>query len=435
MACKPSRQRMPTANHRASGKTRAEPISGIIEDDLLRRSPARAGHGADRGYAHQCRTRQCFHLPQADTRRQAWRARARPCRFGQPVHVAIGRRPAAGGASRNPQTGEVERLDDAPSMFKAVTARRARGSPGACRLRTRAQGGQSSFRCGVPSSAARLQASRCGCSWSTPPAISSNAGRMHRSCRLASTKYGKPILDRAVAFDSDLYDGLKDRAESRWIQPMRSNLRRRFANLISPSSAGMLSNSNSCIASRRGRRISTICANAGRRRCALRIWQFRDPPYGQKPLTPVPFSVDQRCVCTRLQFLARQTGDHLHQPETLRRDIDHGEVGVDCASPPPAPSAGSRSGRTRRGRPVLGGVLHHHPDPFCPGGEIHGATNRRRHVAAHRWTSWRYLRSRPLREAPRTHRSRWPPRMMAKLSGLMHIGAALAQGHALLCPR
>jgi putative proteasome-type protease len=122
----------------------------------------------------------------------------------------------------DPQTGTVERLDDAPSMFKAVqlvgrAVRQVRAvyEPGLKEANLHFDvaflfGGQIA---GEPMRLFMVYAAgnfiECG---QDAPFL-----------QVGEHKYGKPILDRAVAYDSDLYDGLKIGLIS-MDSTMRSNL-------------------------------------------------------------------------------------------------------------------------------------------------------------------------------------------------------------------
>ena len=94
--------------------------------------------------------------------------------------------------------------------------------------------------------------------------------------QIGEHKYGKPVLDRAITYDIDLYDALKIALVS-VDSTMRSNL-----------SVGMpldllVARRDACQAElsyriEPGSRISRICASAGRRRCARRTTTFRARP-------------------------------------------------------------------------------------------------------------------------------------------------------------
>ena len=99
--------------------------------------------------------------------------------------------------------------------------------------------------------------------------------------QIGEHKYGKPILDRAVTFKTDLYDALKIGLIS-MDSTMRSNLGVGLPIDIAVDPARRACNSRSCTGSRPASPISTTCGSAGRRPCGRRIWRFLVRPIGIK---------------------------------------------------------------------------------------------------------------------------------------------------------
>ena len=115
------------------------------------------------------------------------------------------------------------------------------------------------------------------------PAISSNARTDTPYLQIGEHKYGKPVLDRAITYDIDLYDALKVGLVS-VDSTMRSNL-----------SVGLpldilIARRDACdgraqLPDRAGRALFlTICASAGRRRCGPLM------PASRAPLQEHPLS-------------------------------------------------------------------------------------------------------------------------------------------------
>ena len=98
--------------------------------------------------------------------------------------------------------------------------------------------------------------------------------------QIGEHKYGKPVLDRAITFDSDLYDALKVGLVS-VDSTMRSNLSVGLPLDILWCGATPVK-PRSTTASNPESRISTTCANAGRRRCVRRT-----PPFRGRPTRPM----------------------------------------------------------------------------------------------------------------------------------------------------
>ncbi len=95
--------------------------------------------------------------------------------------------------------------------------------------------------------------------------------------QIGEHKYGKPVLDRAITYDIDLYDALKIGLDlGRFHHALQSQ--RRHAARYPGGAARRLRRPNSTIASSRASPISTICASAGRRRCAPPTTTFRARP-------------------------------------------------------------------------------------------------------------------------------------------------------------
>ena len=127
---------------------------------------------------------------------------------GQPVDQPVGRQHADARACENPETGETETLMNAPTMFQAAqrvgrTIRQVHNAKG------RARGRRREVRRLVPvrrpdqgRAAAPVPALRA-------PATSSNAPPDTPYLQIGEHKYGKPVLDRAITYDIDLYDALK----------------------------------------------------------------------------------------------------------------------------------------------------------------------------------------------------------------------------------
>jgi putative proteasome-type protease len=122
----------------------------------------------------------------------------------------------------NPQTGEVETLMNAPTMFKAAQrvgkAIRAVQSVEGRALATAEVDSDVTFLFGGQIKGGRLRlfmiysaGNFIECTTDTP------------YLQIGEHKYGKPVLDRAISFDTDLYDALKIGLIS-MDSTMRSNL-------------------------------------------------------------------------------------------------------------------------------------------------------------------------------------------------------------------
>jgi len=108
----------------------------------------------------------------------------------------------------NPETGEVETLMNAPSMFKAAqrigrVVRQVHNAEGKM-LAAADVGSEVSFLFGGQIKGGRLRlfmiyaaGNFIECTTDTP------------YLQIGEHKYGKPVLDRAISFDTDLYDALK----------------------------------------------------------------------------------------------------------------------------------------------------------------------------------------------------------------------------------
>ncbi len=232
----------------------------------------------------------------------------------------------------NPETGEVETLGTAPTMFRAaqligrairqVDDRRWPALEEA-KLPFDVSflfGGQIQ---GGPAAALHR---------SMPQATSSNVRQDAPFLKIGEHKYGKPILDRAVNFTTDLYDALKIGLIS-MDSTMRSNLGvgpadrsrrdppRRARCRTGPSHRG------------RASPISTICASDGRRLCA--------PPTRRshaRPTAPIATGTDEG-ACRHCQSFWRRTSGvprtllmsrlssdiDRHQGQVLPRDRRCGE--------------------------------------------------------------------------------------------------------------
>jgi putative proteasome-type protease len=122
----------------------------------------------------------------------------------------------------NPETGEIETLTNAPSMFKAAqrvgrAIRIVQNFEGKA-LQSADVGSDVSFLLGGQIKGGRLRlfmiyaaGNFIECTIDTP------------YLQIGEHKYGKPVLDRAISFDTDLYDALKIGLIS-MDSTMRSNL-------------------------------------------------------------------------------------------------------------------------------------------------------------------------------------------------------------------
>ncbi len=122
----------------------------------------------------------------------------------------------------NPQTGELETLMNAPSMFKAAqrigrVVRSVQNAEGKA-LAAASVEHEVAFLFGGQIKGGRLRlfmiysaGNFIECTTDTP------------YLQIGEHKYGKPVLDRAISFDTDLYDGLKIGLIS-MDSTMRSNL-------------------------------------------------------------------------------------------------------------------------------------------------------------------------------------------------------------------
>jgi hypothetical protein len=93
--------------------------------------------------------------------------------------------------------------------------------------------------------------------------------------QIGEHKYGKPVLDRAVGYDTDLYDALKIGLIS-----MDSTMRSNLGVGLPSSCARMSATPRSTTGSNRASPISKICGPAGRRPCAPPTFQSRVHPIG-----------------------------------------------------------------------------------------------------------------------------------------------------------
>ena len=173
---------------------------------------------------------------------------------------------------QNPETGEVETLMNAPTMFQAAqrigrTIRNLQVAEGTA-LAAAEVDHEVAFLFGGQIKGGRLQlfmiysaGNFIECTIDTP------------YLQIGEHKYGKPVLDRAIAFDTDLYDALKIGLIS-MDSTMRSNLGVGLPIdiLVVRRDAAPR---RSTTASSRASPTSRTCANAGHRRCAQRTSQFR----------------------------------------------------------------------------------------------------------------------------------------------------------------
>ena len=109
----------------------------------------------------------------------------------------------------NPDTGETETLMTRADPVPGGAAGRARPSARSTRRKAQSWKPTTSGSMCRSCSAARSRASALACSCSTPPATSSSAPRTRPYLQIGEHKYGKPVLDRAITYDLDLYDALK----------------------------------------------------------------------------------------------------------------------------------------------------------------------------------------------------------------------------------
>jgi putative proteasome-type protease len=108
----------------------------------------------------------------------------------------------------NPETGALERLEDAPTLFRAVQL------VGRAIRQVRAIDGPGLAEAQLPFDVSFLfggqikgEAMRLFMVYAAGNFI--ECGQDAPFLQIGEHKYGKPILDRAVAFDGDLYDSLK----------------------------------------------------------------------------------------------------------------------------------------------------------------------------------------------------------------------------------
>ena len=130
------------------------------------------------------------------------------------------------------------------------------------------------------------------------------------------------------------------------------------------------------------------------------------------------------------EFGVRQAVDRVDQPQALRRAFERGQVGVDALD---AADAGQRVGAAARpscSRPAWSAGPS---SPRSAWRRWPGPSRRRRRGS--RPLAGVQLARSPVAEtwkAPSTQMSRWPPRIIAKLSAWWKIGAARQQRHRLL---
>ena len=122
----------------------------------------------------------------------------------------------------NPETGEIEKLDDAPTLFRAVQL------VGRAVRRVRAIDGPGLADAQLPFDVSFLfggqikgETMRLFMVYAAGNFI--ECGQDAPFFQIGEHKYGKPILDRAVTYDGDLYDSLKIGLIS-MDSTMRSNL-------------------------------------------------------------------------------------------------------------------------------------------------------------------------------------------------------------------
>ncbi len=190
--------------------------------------------------------------------------------------------------SRTPKPGEVETLLDSPTMFRAAQL------VGRAVHKVRNMDGRSLDEAGVKFDVSILIGGQI--KGSAPRLFMLYAAGNFIECgvetpylQIGEHKYGKPILDRAVTFNTnpqrraeawpDL-DGFDDALESR----------RRDCRSISSRCGGTPGSPNWCTASRRASPISTICVSAGRRRSGPRTSQFLHRPTSRLSISYKPYS-------------------------------------------------------------------------------------------------------------------------------------------------
>ena len=187
----------------------------------------------------------------------------------------------------DPHTGEVETLMNAPTMFQAAQrigkAIRAVHATEGTALKSEDINFDVSFLFGGQIKGARMRlfmvypaGNFIECTTDTP------------YLQIGEHKYGKPVLDRAMHYDVELYGALKTEARTnyRWTRPcapVSASACRSTRWWYARTSA----TPTSITVSKPANRITTICARAGRRRCARRIRTFRVRPT-RTTITPKP---------------------------------------------------------------------------------------------------------------------------------------------------
>ncbi len=171
----------------------------------------------------------------------------------------------------DPHTGDIETLLNAPTMFQAAQrigrAIRAVHATEGIALQSEDINFDVSFLFGGQIKGSRMRlfmvypaGNFIECTTDTP------------YLQIGEHKYGKPVLDRAMHYDVELYEALKTSLIS-MDSTMRSNCRSTCWWYDQTSARPI-----SITASKRASRIFTICVRAGRRRCARRIKIFQDHP-------------------------------------------------------------------------------------------------------------------------------------------------------------
>ena len=192
----------------------------------------------------------------------------------------------------DPDTGEVETLLNAPTMFQAAqrigrAIRHVNATEGVA-LKSEDINFDVSFLFGGQIKGARMRlfmvypaGNFIECTTDTP------------YLQIGEHKYGKPVLDRAMHYDVELYEALKTSLISmnRPCAPISASACRSTCWWCATMSA----TPTSTIASKPANPISTICARAGRRRCAPRTAIFHGRPTRRKT------EFDQASITTRDQ--------------------------------------------------------------------------------------------------------------------------------------
>ena len=177
----------------------------------------------------------------------------------------------------NPETGELETLMNAPTMFKAAqrignAVRHIQKVEGKA-LAEASVDHEVAFLFGGQVKGGRLRlfmiysaGNFIECTTDTP------------YLQIGEHKYGKPVLDRAISFDTDIYDALKIGLIS-MDSTMRSNLGVGLPIDLLVARRDSLRRRKSITGSSRASPISRTCANAGRRALRAAHIAIPRPPY------------------------------------------------------------------------------------------------------------------------------------------------------------